>query len=42
MELAHNHESLRSSALPTIRKIYKNKKFKKKITLEKAADIQTK
>jgi hypothetical protein len=35
----YNHEFLRSSAFPAIRKIYKNKNFKKKIALEKAADI---
>jgi hypothetical protein len=39
MESAHNHESLKSSVFLTIRKMYKNKKFKKKIALEKAINI---
>jgi hypothetical protein len=39
MKSAHNHEFLKFSALSAIRKIYKNKKFKKKIALEKAVDI---
>jgi hypothetical protein len=42
IESEHNYELLRSSALPAIRKIYKDENFKKKIALEKAAGIQTK
>jgi hypothetical protein len=38
----YNHEFLKSNAFPSIRKIYKNKNFKKKIALEKAAGIQIK
>jgi hypothetical protein len=38
----YNHELLKSSALPAIRKIYKDKNFKKKIALKKATGIQIK
>jgi hypothetical protein len=34
IKFEHNYEFLRSSALPAIRKMYKNKNFKKKIALE--------
>jgi hypothetical protein len=35
----YNHEFLRPSALSILRKIYKNKNFKKKIALKKAVNI---
>jgi hypothetical protein len=35
IESAYNYEFLKFSAFPTIRKIYKNEKFKKKIALER-------
>jgi hypothetical protein len=38
IEFEYNHELLRSSALPAIRKIYKDKNFKKKITLKKGGE----
>jgi hypothetical protein len=39
IESEHNYEFLKFSALPAIRKIYKNKNFKKKIALKKTAGI---
>jgi hypothetical protein len=42
MKSKYNHEFLKFSAFPAIRKMYKNKKFKKKIALDKASDIEVK
>jgi hypothetical protein len=39
IESEYNYELLKFSALPAIRKMYKDKNFKKKIALEKATDI---
>jgi hypothetical protein len=42
MKSKYNHEFLKFSAFPAIRKMYKNKKFKKKIALDKAFGIEIK